>query len=100
MCALLCRCDIRPTHASYPLVRSHLTCVKDPSKWRADAGVKSRCEPGSLVAVLEVVSAQLGVDLIELADIVWANTLRVFFPREEAAEAQGAPAAQQQEQQQ
>ena len=35
-----------------------------------------------MVQVLEVVAARLGHDPIELADIVWENTKRVFFPDE------------------
>jgi TatD DNase family protein len=72
-------CDIRPSHASFPLVRSALAVAKTPDKWSADLGVKGRCEPGSMVSVLEVVSAHLGLDPLELAEAVWRNTHEVFF---------------------
>jgi len=71
-------CEIRTTHASFPMVRSAVP-VKTPEQWRSDLAVKGRCEPGSLLAVLEVIAAHIGVEPLELAQQVWKNTNEVFF---------------------
>jgi TatD DNase family protein len=80
-------CDIKNTHASAALVSkdSRMPSQK-PENFKLGDSVKGRNEPGNMVQVLEVVAAHLGVDGIELAEIVWRNTMEVFFPEEKEKE--------------
>ncbi|KAF0698288.1 Aste57867_11081 [Aphanomyces stellatus] len=71
-------CDIRPTHASFPFVKT-LFDAKKPEKFQAGVPVKGRNEPCTMIQVLEVVSALHGMDAADVAETVYANTHRVFF---------------------
>lgn len=74
-------CEIRPTHAGAKLVRTTFPCKK---KERFEAGfqVKGRNEPANIVQVLEVLAGARGEDATALAERVYQNTLRLFFPEE------------------
>ncbi|KAF9159636.1 TatD DNase [Actinomortierella ambigua] len=84
-------CDIRPTHASY----QHLTRLLTPErtdmwsppsrkkeKFAEGSMVKGRNEPCTIGQVLLVLASIRGVDPNELAEQVWKNTCKVFFPQE------------------
>ncbi|KAG0236710.1 TatD DNase [Actinomortierella wolfii] len=84
-------CDIRPTHASY----QHLTRLLTPEranlwsppsrkkeKFAEGFTVKGRNEPCTIGQVLLVLASIRGVDPDELAEQVWKNTCKVFFPKE------------------
>jgi TatD DNase family protein len=82
-------CEIRPTHASHQFLGKALPAgivPRWPDTCRAEAFVegamvKSRNEPCGMVRVFEVMYA-LRRDEVkspeELAEIVWANTCRLF----------------------
>jgi len=74
-------CDIRRTHASFPHVQ---TTFPSKKKERHDptATVKGRNEPAGLIQVLEVVAAIKNVTPAEAAEILFTNTLKIFFPEE------------------
>merc|ERR1712087_267704 len=74
-------CGIKRTHASYPFVRTHFAQSTN-KKHCADKCVKGRAEPCHIVQVLEVIAAVKGMNIDELADVVYQNTLSVFFPNE------------------
>ncbi|XP_064639857.1 deoxyribonuclease TATDN1-like [Lineus longissimus] len=72
-------CDVRPTHAGYKHVRTAFE-TKKKEKWEAGCCVKSRNEPANIIQVLEVIAAARGEDIEELANTVFNNTKKVFFP--------------------
>ena len=80
-------CGIQRSHASHAYVR---TPVRSKKKNTFERGlqVKSRNEPCNLVQVLEVVAqCHPGVQTVEqLAAIVHANTLRLFWGGSGAAD--------------
>ncbi|KAL5039691.1 hypothetical protein BDEG_28274 [Batrachochytrium dendrobatidis JEL423] len=84
-------CDIRPTHASFPFLSAHATPdpldilgpeAKKKEKFIMGQRVKGRNEPCTLLHVLRVVAGIKNMDEHDLADIVYQNTLKVFFPTE------------------
>eukprot|EP01136_Pigoraptor_vietnamica_P018091 Opistho-1_new@64219 len=72
-------CDIRATHAGNCHVRTRLP---DKKKERFEMGtaVKGRNEPANIRQVLEVMAGARKEDSEALAEAMYANTLRVFFP--------------------
>lgn len=71
-------CDIRKTHASFPLVKTTFA-AKKAEKHDTAFCVKGRNEPCHIVQVLEVVAALHGKDEDEVAQQVYENTMKVFF---------------------
>lgn len=74
-------CDIRKTHAGWAHVKTHWESKKD-KKFERGLCVKNRTEPCHLQQVLEVVAGVKGMAPEELAGVVYANTMSVFFPAE------------------
>ncbi|KAJ3298516.1 TatD DNase [Borealophlyctis nickersoniae] len=75
-------CDIRPTHASYKYVKTAMEQIKTKKKEKFEEGcmVKGRNEPCTLEFVLNVIACVKEMDPGEVAEIVYANTEKVFFP--------------------
>eukprot|EP01027_Heterolobosea_sp_BB2_P008424 GEZU01012495.1.p1 GENE.GEZU01012495.1~~GEZU01012495.1.p1 ORF type:complete len:107 (-),score=14.14 GEZU01012495.1:67-387(-) len=76
-------CDIRPAHASYQFVKTNNTEItkNHPKKWEKGFMVKGRNEPCNIVQVLEVIAGYRKIDdLAALADQIYNNTCKVFFP--------------------
>ena len=84
-------CDVKPTHAAFPLVRTAFTAVR-PEKLEGQTAaaaaeaassqavlVKGRNEPCKLICVAEAVAAVKGVTVDELLAAVRGNTDRLFF---------------------
>jgi len=74
-------CDIRTTHPGYKHIQTMFPTVKKPKQLVESAlgkCVKNRQEPCHLRQVLEVVAGVRDVTVDELAEQVYANTLRVF----------------------
>lgn len=71
-------CDIRPTHAGFKHVKTKFESRKK-EKWQAGQCVKGRNEPANIVQVLEVVAGSRGEDVQSLAEIVYENTMNLFF---------------------
>lgn len=79
-------CGIKNTHASKKYVRTEFPSKKK-EKYEKGWLVKDRSEPCCMVQVLEVVAGVRGVDPVELADLVYDNTMRLFFSGEVIGEA-------------
>ncbi|KAL1935722.1 hypothetical protein VTP01DRAFT_4862 [Rhizomucor pusillus] len=83
-------CEIRPTHASYKYLANlskeeqavYSPPQKKKEKFEMGSMVKNRCEPCAMGLVLHVVAAIHGLNPQELAEKVYENTCRVFFPKE------------------
>ncbi|KAG2435241.1 hypothetical protein HXX76_007319 [Chlamydomonas incerta] len=78
-------CEIRPTHAGRKHVSAEALAgvggAKDRKKFAAGCQVKSRNEPANIRQVLEVVAGAKGrADLEAVADVIFGNTERMFFP--------------------
>lgn len=70
-------CDIRPTHASHPYVKTEFT-AKRKDKWDPNFMVKGRNEPCTMIRVLEAVANIRGDDIDELEKTVYETTTKVF----------------------
>lgn len=80
-------CEIRPSHASYPLIEfsksdllDNLKSFKQYKKEKFVLGemVKSRNEPCKLLEIISVLANLKEMDPNELADIIYDNTCRLF----------------------
>lgn len=74
-------CGIKRTHASHQYVKTQFEQTNH-KKHSMDKCIKGRCEPCHIVQVLEVIAAIKGEDIDTLADIIYQNTIDVFFPNE------------------
>ncbi|GAB4816659.1 hypothetical protein N2152v2_003705 [Parachlorella kessleri] len=75
-------CEIRPSHAGSRFVKTRWE-AKDKKKHDPGKPVKGRNEPCCILQVLEVVAGQRGSEDVQgLAEQVYCNTFRVFFPGE------------------
>jgi len=74
-------CDIRNSHSSAPHVKTKFV-QKDKAKYDPESPdlqvVRGRNEPCTIVQVVEVIAALKGITTREVADISYANTLRMF----------------------
>jgi len=75
-------CEVRPSHAGHKFVKSKFPAfpVVDKKKWREGVVVKGRNEPHNIMQVLEIIAAVKEEDIDELADVIYENTEKVFFP--------------------
>lgn len=73
-------CEVRPTHDGYKHVK---TFFPTTSRDRFELGscVKGRTEPCHVVQVLEIMAAERGEELHELASAMYENTMKTFFPK-------------------
>lgn len=74
-------CEIRPTHAGHKHVKTTFV-NKKKEKWQSGVMVKSRNEPNCIIQVLEVLAAVRKEDPEVLANAIYDNTLKLFFPSE------------------
>lgn len=74
-------CDIRQTHAGHQFVKTTFATVKE-KKWVPHAMVKNRMEPCMIPQVAEVVSGAKGIELEQVKQICWDNSMKLFFPDE------------------
>ena len=72
-------CGIKPSHASSKFIKSEFPKRK-PEKYEVGFLVKDRNEPCMIGQVLEVVAAVRQQDPVELAETVYRNSERLFFP--------------------
>ncbi|XP_063540340.1 deoxyribonuclease TATDN1 [Cydia strobilella] len=72
-------CEVKPTHPGYKHVTTKVTAVKK-EKHSAECQVKGRNEPVNIVHVLEILAAIRNEDANELADVIYTNTMKLFFP--------------------
>jgi TatD DNase family protein len=71
-------CGIKNTHASKSFVTTEFPSKKR-EKFEKGWMIKDRMEPCMIVQVLEVVARVKGVDPIELSQIIYDNTMRLFY---------------------
>ncbi|XP_059141971.1 deoxyribonuclease TATDN1-like [Physella acuta] len=71
-------CEIRSTHAGFKYITTHFDSKKK-EKYDPNCCVKSRNEPCTIVQVLEVMSGARKEDKHQLADILYNNTINLFF---------------------
>lgn len=72
-------CEIRPTHAGFKYVKTSFPSAKR-EKWSRTLCVKGRNEPCHIVNVIEVIAALKGLEVPALAETLFQNTMKVFFP--------------------
>ncbi|OII76793.1 hypothetical protein cand_024700 [Cryptosporidium andersoni] len=74
-------CEIKPTHASFPLVKTHFHQVQKPAKWTKSHLVKGRNEPVKIIQVAEVIFStiqpSISFDLFVIQ--IYENTLKRYF---------------------
>ena len=51
---------------------------KDPKKWAEGHAVKGRSEPCHIVQVAEVVAKVKQIEVSEVAEAAWENTIKLF----------------------
>lgn len=71
-------CDVKATHAGHKYVKTHFE-AKKKERFDPNMMVKSRNEPCTIIQVLEVMSGARGEDPQALADVMYENTLKLFF---------------------
>ncbi|KAG0730563.1 putative deoxyribonuclease TATDN1 [Chionoecetes opilio] len=72
-------CEVRPTHAGHKHVKTVFQ-TKKKEKWEPGVMVKGRNEPNCIVQILEVLAAIKKEDHDELAEQLYNNTTKLFFP--------------------
>ncbi len=80
-------CEIRNSHAGSMHVKTKFQS-KPKEKFQSGLLVRGRNEPCNIIQVAEVVSAILKVDIKDLTDIAYRNTLKMFNLKEEESENQ------------
>lgn len=80
-------CTPTASHASaayVPPKNSHLAVqkVSKPDKWKEGLGVKGRMEPAEIGIIAHVVASVKGIPIEELAEQIWQNTVKLFYPHE------------------
>ncbi|XP_037068055.1 LOW QUALITY PROTEIN: putative deoxyribonuclease TATDN1 [Pollicipes pollicipes] len=73
-------CEIRPTHAGSRHVRPPAATPCKKERWQADRPVKARNEPANITQVLDVLAAVREEDPDTLAEQIFVNTTKLFFP--------------------
>jgi len=78
-------CDIRNSHASSKLTTTNYfksyKVANKPNKWVMGGLVKGRNEPIFIHQVLDVISALKELKREEAAQVMYDNTMRMFFPK-------------------
>ncbi|WVQ96182.1 hypothetical protein IAU59_003285 [Kwoniella sp. CBS 9459] len=80
-------CSVTASHASHahlPTADSELLIkrVGKPEKFQEGLGVKGRWEPADIGVIAHIVASIRGVPIDELAEKVWDNAMRLFYPSE------------------
>ena len=70
-------CDVKRTHAGYQYVKTVFDAV-DEKKFRNGVQVKGRNEPCNIIQVAEVIAGCKGIDVTEVTEACYQNSLRLY----------------------
>ncbi|XP_071117236.1 deoxyribonuclease TATDN1-like isoform X1 [Haliotis cracherodii] len=72
-------CDVRQTHAGFKHVKTSFPSKKK-ERWEKGSCIKGRNEPACIIQVLEVMAGARNEDIGQLAERMFENTQKLFFP--------------------
>jgi TatD DNase family protein len=70
-------CDVKRTHAGYQYVKTVFDTV-DEKKFKNGVQVKGRNEPCNIIQVAEVIAGCKGIDVTEVTEACYQNSLRLY----------------------
>jgi TatD DNase family protein len=74
-------CGVKNSHAGSSFLQTKFA-TKKKEKWVEGTMIKDRNEPCTMVQILEILAHERGMDANELAEAIYINSQRLFFPAE------------------
>lgn len=79
-------CGVKKTHPGFKYMATEFPNPKKKDRWEEGHMVKDRNEPCTIRQVCEIVAEVRGVEVEVLAESVWTNTQKLFFPDDKEEE--------------